>query len=159
MTEDLLSKKNNDNKRRKYFVTLSLALLQLLTLFFLATTRNLNVPINRQKSTKFLPHKSILDYTALETKWCVRITRDFHPLSSHSSYTTPFVTQSLDMVLNAFTCYVPVGVKPTLSSAVRQTIGSGVRQFCSFAANSFYCLRLPIQSNPRGGDLNALLGL
>ena len=61
---------NNDNKRRKYFVTLSLALLQLLTLFFLATTRNLNVPINRQKSTKFLPHKSILDYGFRDKVMC-----------------------------------------------------------------------------------------
>ena len=29
---------------------------------------------------------------------------------------------------------------------------------CCFAANSFYCLRLPIQSNPRGGKPNAMLG-
>ena len=30
---------------------------------------------------------------------------------------------------------------------------------CCFAANSFYCFRLPIQSNnPRGGDLNSILG-
>ena len=30
---------------------------------------------------------------------------------------------------------------------------------CCFAANSFYCLRLPIQSNPRGGNPNASWGL
>ena len=30
---------------------------------------------------------------------------------------------------------------------------------CCFAANSFYCLRLPIQSNLRGGDPNAMLGV
>ena len=30
--------------------------------------------------------------------------------------------------------------------------------WCCFAANSFYCLRLPIQSNPRGGNPNAMLG-
>ena len=29
---------------------------------------------------------------------------------------------------------------------------------CCFAGNSFYCPQLPIQSNPRGGDLKAMLG-
>ena len=29
---------------------------------------------------------------------------------------------------------------------------------CCFAVNSFYCLRLPIQSNPRGGKPNTMLG-
>ena len=29
---------------------------------------------------------------------------------------------------------------------------------CCFAANYYYCLRLPMQSNPRGGDPNAMLG-
>ena len=45
-------------------------------------------------------------------------------------------------------------IMPTLESGLRPTFGSGVRQ----TANSFYCLRLPIQSNTRGGDLNAVLG-
>ena len=50
---------------------------------------------------------------------------------------------------------MPEGGDPNAMLGVIKVLGSE----CCFAANSFYCLRLPIHPMLGGGDPNAMLGV